>query len=576
MYLLDGDCPERMQRGTPLRKTVYRISLTLVKKENVLDGGGGGSSVAHPRFETPKAGTHRREGVSEIQRSCLLEELEEEEDDIDDFSTQNYLRNFRTFSTGHLELGKLKISRKTNNIHKDLTLKLKEAGNAAGSAGLELSPKRDGSPARPVSMVATVNFGLENKSNVLSLGERLGATNVEVFKRELCTSEKGPQARADTGRENAAIAEESPDSGDRGNGTESRDSLKSAGGQGAPASEEQRECPEEGQDMWGCSQDTNGNFSDRNSQECENSRAEALHSPVISGPPSLAGRGSGKKHTPQTPPLAPDKKHPGLLHRSFSFRHWSGGELPRIRALTREKHHSSSSCIGQGESKAVVLQNPSCSEAGCSEKRNTLDVGEVLNKTDSLTDLGRWERANRKNRTLDNSDLHKLSERNLDEKEGFLRGGVRSSGQERKLFRFFSGIFSKKDGTSTPFTSPRGKSLRDSSRASRSKGFQSSQKKATLGYAQSSTESVNGSPLKALQLLKPKSSERLTNLDYRFMTTRAVPKHSPMSAEVHVIQLKAVSAYSTLSWTNSIPSEIGQGVLSSPLTSDPCGLAGHL
>ncbi|XP_058889984.1 arf-GAP with GTPase, ANK repeat and PH domain-containing protein 1 isoform X4 [Acipenser ruthenus] len=496
MYLLDADCPERMQRGTPQRKTVYRISLTLVKKENVLDGGGGGSSVAHPRFETPKADTHRREGASEIQRSCLLEELEEEADDIDDFSTQNYLRNFRTFSTGHLELGKLKISRKTHHFHKDLTFKLKEAGNAAGSAGLELSPKRDGSPARPVSMVETVNLGLENKSNVSRLGESLGATNVEVFKRELCTSENGPQARTDTGREKVAKDKESAGSGDRGNGTESKDSLESVGGQGALPSEVQRECPEEGQDMGGNSQDTNGNFSGRNSQECENSRAEAPRSPVISGPPSLARRGSGKKHTPQTPPLAPDKRHPGLLHRSFSFRHWSGGELPRIRALTREKHHSSSSCIGQGESKAVVLQNPSCSEAGCSEKRNTLDVGEVLNKTDSLTDLGRWERANGKNRTLDNSDLHKLSERNLEEKEGFLRGGVRSSGQERNLLKFFSGIFSKKEGTSTPFTSPRGKSLRDSSSAARSKGFLSSQKKATLGYAQSSPESVNGSPLK--------------------------------------------------------------------------------
>ncbi|MGH0124423.1 UNVERIFIED_CONTAM: hypothetical protein FKN15_055332 [Acipenser sinensis] len=502
MYLLDADCPERMQRGTPQRKTVYRISLTLVKKENVLDGGGGGSSVAHPRFETPKAGTHRREGASEIQRSCLLEELEEEADDIDDFSAQNYLRNFRTFSTGHLELGKLKISKKTHHFHKDLTFKLKEAGNAAGSAGLELSPKRDRSPARPVSLVATVNLGLENTINVSRLGESLGATNVEVFKRELCTSENGPQAPSDTGREKAAKAEESAGLGDRGNGIESKDSLKSAGGQGALPSEKQRatrvqrECPEEGQDMGGCSQDTNGNFSGRNSQECENSRAEAPRSPVISGPPSLARRGSGKKHTPQTPPLAPSKRHPGLLHRSFSFRHWSGGELPRIRALTREKHHSSSSCIGQGESKALVLQNPSCSEAGCSEKRNTLDVGEVLNKTDSLTDLGRWERANGKNRTLDNSDLHKLSERNLDEKEGFLRGGVRSSGQERNLLKFFSGIFSKKEGTSTPFTSPRGKSLRDSSSAARSKGFLSSQKKAILGYAQSSPESVTGSPLK--------------------------------------------------------------------------------
>uniref|UniRef100_W5MBI3 Arf-GAP with GTPase, ANK repeat and PH domain-containing protein 1 n=1 Tax=Lepisosteus oculatus TaxID=7918 RepID=W5MBI3_LEPOC len=332
MYLLDGNYPERMERGTPQRKTVYRISLTLVKKESLSEGGGSGdgSGSAHRRLDISKAGAYRREGASEIQRSCLLEELVEEEDETDDFSAQNYLRNFRTFSTGHLELGRLKISRKTHHFHKDLSFKLREAGE--GSGAVQAEPQAAGCPGRP-------------------------------------------------------------------------------------------------------------------------------------------------------------------LRRSFSFRHWTGGELLRIKALTREKHHSSSSCIGQGEEgspAAVVLQNPAFEESGGSEKRNTLDVGEVLNKTDSLTELSRWDRAKGKNRTLDNSDLHRLAEKHLEEKEGFLRGGVRSSGQERRLLRFFSGIFSKKDGTSTPVTSPSGKSLRDNSK----KGFLSSQKRAALGCSQSSTESVNGSPLK--------------------------------------------------------------------------------
>lgn len=128
-------------------------------------------------------------------------------------------------------------------------------------------------------------------------------------------------------------------------------------------------------------------------------------------------------------------------------------------------------------------------EADSTEKRNTLDVGEVLNKTDSVTELGRRERMKGKNRTLDNSDLLRLSDKSLVDKEGFIRGmGSRSSGQERKLIRFFSGIFSKKDGTSTPLSSP-------SNRALRKNGLLGAQQRAEMGYSQSSSESVNGCPL---------------------------------------------------------------------------------
>uniref|UniRef100_A0AAR2J599 Small monomeric GTPase n=1 Tax=Pygocentrus nattereri TaxID=42514 RepID=A0AAR2J599_PYGNA len=200
---------------------------------------------------------------------------------------------------------------------------------------------------------------------------------------------------------------------------------------------------------------------------------------------SLLAKLNGKaaKQAPQTPPV---KRHPSLLRRSFSFRHWTGSELLRIRALSKEKHHSSSGCIGHEEAQvksqsAVVLQNPAFDEAEPAEKgekRNTLDVGEVL--------VSRRERAKGKNRTLDNSDLLRLSDKSLAEKEGFIRGsGSRSSGQERRLIRFFSGIFTKKDGTSTPVSSP-------SNRALRKNGLLGSQRRATLGYSQSSTESVNG------------------------------------------------------------------------------------
>lgn len=179
-----------------------------------------------------------------------------------------------------------------------------------------------------------------------------------------------------------------------------------------------------------------------------------------------------------------DKRHPSLLRRSFSFRHWNG-ELLKIRSLTRDRHHSSSSCLShhQGpepQEQQMLAKDPLCP----ADKRNTLDVGEVLNKSDPLTDLERWERSKSKNRTLDNSDLHKLSEHmEMDRK-----------GQERKLLRFFSGIFSKKDGSPVSFVGPGGRSPRTSH--SRSRGYFSSLKRPAADNIQSSSESVNGSPYK--------------------------------------------------------------------------------
>uniref|UniRef100_A0A671LH18 Arf-GAP with GTPase, ANK repeat and PH domain-containing protein 1 n=1 Tax=Sinocyclocheilus anshuiensis TaxID=1608454 RepID=A0A671LH18_9TELE len=328
MYVLDGNYPERMERGTPQRKTVYRISLTLVKKETLQDGGGS----AHRRLENPKVTAYRREGAADAQRSSPLEELKEVEDETDEFSAHSYMRNFRTFSTGHLELGRLKISRRVTD---------KKPEDVAESDRLKSDAERNGKSPKPA---------------------------------------------------------------------------------------------------------------------------------------------------PETPPA---KRHPSLLRRSFSFRHWTGGELIRIRALSKEKHHSSSGCIGHdGENSqaqaGVVLQNMAFAKSESTEKRKTLDVGEVLSKTDSGTELGRRERMKGKNRTLDNSDLLKLSDKSLMDKEGFIRGtGSRSSGQERKLIRFFSGIFSKRDGMSTPLSSP-------SNRALRKNGLLGSQRRSEMSYSQSSTESVNG------------------------------------------------------------------------------------
>ncbi|XP_030014903.1 arf-GAP with GTPase, ANK repeat and PH domain-containing protein 1-like [Sphaeramia orbicularis] len=368
MYLLDSNCTERMERGTPQRKTVYRISLTLVKRESLDDGDEGGGPR---RAENPKVGVFRREGSVEVQRGGLLEQLKEVDDESEDFSSsQGYMRNFRTFSTGQLELGRLKTSRKHQ---KDV----KEAAD----------------PNRLKEEICSEN--------------RPSAENV---KRKRLLKAKSVEEKSS----------EPPVSG------EGKTSQSKSNGKTAKA-------------------------------------------------PQDAG----------TPPL---KRPPGLLRRSFSFRHWTGGELLRLKALSKDKHHSSSGCIVQDATgpreeatEAVVDHHQRRLPDPSREKSRTLEVGAVLNKTDSMTELSRLERARgSKNRTLDNSDLLRLSaEKDASGGAFLLRGGGGRS-SERRLVRFFSGIFSRRDGatTSTPVGSPgTNRSLR--------------RLKRTV-LSQSSTESMNG------------------------------------------------------------------------------------
>uniref|UniRef100_A0A8C1LJU0 Arf-GAP with GTPase, ANK repeat and PH domain-containing protein 1 n=1 Tax=Cyprinus carpio TaxID=7962 RepID=A0A8C1LJU0_CYPCA len=414
MYVLDGNYPERMERGTPQRKTVYRISLTLVKKETLQDGGGS----AHRRLENPKVSAYRREGAADAQRSSPLEELKEVEDESDEFSAHSYMRNFRTFSTGHLELGRLKISRRAQQLHRDKELN------------------------------ETCILPENGQSKVIENGALVHKKVEDVAESDRLKSD------AEHGKICSTAAANGENTGIR------KKILKTSRSTEEPVS----------------------TWSDETSEEPKGGRSTKIS--------SLLAKGNGKspKPAPETPPV---KRHPSLLRRSFSFRHWTGGELIRIRALSEEKHHSSSGCIGRdGENSqaqaGVVLQNMAFAESEATEKRNTLDVGEVLSKTDSVTELGRRERMKGKNRTLDNSDLLKLSDKSLMDKEGFIRGtGSRSSGQERKLIRFFSGIFSKRDGTSTPLSSP-------SNQALRKNGLLGSQRRSEISYSQSSTESVNG------------------------------------------------------------------------------------
>ncbi|XP_041638042.1 arf-GAP with GTPase, ANK repeat and PH domain-containing protein 1 isoform X1 [Cheilinus undulatus] len=367
MYLLDSSVSDRMERGTPQRKTVYRISLTLVKRES-LDKDDGG--LGPRRAENPKLSAFRKEGSVEVQHGGL-EQLKEVEDEAEEFSSHGLMRNFRTFSTGQLELGRLKLCRKQK----------------ASSPVAEKTPAQSPGERLEDLVMAVQNGGLEKKKKLLK------AKSVE----------------------------------------------------------------------------------ERSSEPPLNGDAKMSHS-------KSNGKAS-KATSPETPPL---KRPPGLLRRSFSFRHWSGGELLRLRALSKDKHHNSSGCIGQDDGAKKDAEAPADPPASrladpTRVKSRTLEVGAVLNKTDSMSELSRWERARgSKNRTLDNSDLLRLAAEKDAAGGGFLLRGGGGRSSDRRLVRFFSGIFSRRDGgsTSSPVGSPSTeRSLRRSRRAM---------------LSQSSTESMNG------------------------------------------------------------------------------------
>lgn len=400
MYLLDSNCTERMERSTPQRKTVYRISLTLVKRESLDDEDG---SSGPRKAENPKVGLIRREGSVEIQRSGLLEQLKEVEDESDELSSSHsYMRNFRTFSTGQLELGRLKICKK-HLLQKELQEK-------------STSPVAEHSREPPDNTPAA---------------SREDAEEPERPKEVVCS--ETPQT--DAAVENGSVSKK-------------KRLLKAK------------------------------------SME-ERSSAAPLSADGIMSHSKSNGK-AAKASSPETPP---PKRPPGLLRRSFSFRHWSGGELLRLRALSKDKHHSSSGCIGRDatpdnsekDTKAPVFLPASSIPDATRQKSRTLEVGAVLNKTDSMSELSRWERAQgNKNRTLDNSDLLRLAAEKDGSGGGFLLRGGGGRCSERRLVRFFSGIFSRRDGasTSTPMGSP-----------SIDRSLQRSKRRV---LSQSSTESMNG------------------------------------------------------------------------------------
>ncbi|XP_051867881.1 uncharacterized protein LOC127568309 [Pristis pectinata] len=409
MYLLDSEpYPEMMKRGTPQRKTVYRISLTLVKRE-ATPAESGSRAPPSPRHQgASEAGGAQRSGSP-----CPAEGSEAE----DEFEAQGSLRSFRTFSTGHLELGRLKVARKS----RDQSCKLK----GTPTKDLVTLRRRDGASARPSSMLAAVDVESKNKKNWT---ERLG-TGAES--RDQVPGGKSPNQGKDF--QGGRTCPEASGQGDLTKTIRGKEFSPPSESSDAEAPYPRKSPRADGKSALRKTETTtkrNLNNSLKSllkdkelmaipseldfSKQLISRGEHALLSVAPAADSNLPSDSSRVDAIKQTPPLslATDKRHPSLLRRSFSFsfRHWNG-ELVRFKALSKEKYHGSSSCLSGVEAGSEFkIQKPYCGESSTNEKRNTLDVGEVLNKTDPLSEQERWERGKRKNRTLDNSDIHKLSE----------------------------------------------------------------------------------------------------------------------------------------------------------------------
>ncbi|KAM4559569.1 arf-GAP with GTPase, ANK repeat and PH domain-containing protein 1 isoform 2-T2 [Odontesthes bonariensis] len=466
MYLLD-----RMERGAPQRKTVYRISLTLVKRESLDAAGGSGDAAA----EDATAGGCSRE--AEVQRSGLLEQLQEVEDESDELSSHGFMRSFRTFSTGQLELGRSKVSRR---LQREL-----KAGDPLAERGREAP--RNGGPETPGQEAP----GQETPGQETPGQETPGQeTPGQEAPRNGGPETPGQEAPGQEAPGQEAPGQEAPGQETPGQETPGQETPghKTPGhktpGQETPG----LETPGDGrQQEAGAPGRIKGDSCSAGEKKKRLLKARSLEErssePPVNGAGTPSHSRSNGKASKAAPPETPPPK-PGLLRRSFSFRHWSGGELLRLRALSKDKHHSSSGCIGQAAGATAPAPAPAPKPPAprpidpTREKSRTLEVGAVLNKTDSMTELSRWESARGgKNRTLDNSDLLRLAADRDAAGGGFLLRGGGGRSSERRLVRFFSGIFSRRDGASPSGSPSAGRSLR---------------RCRAPAPSQSSSESVNG------------------------------------------------------------------------------------
>uniref|UniRef100_A0AAV2LBR4 Uncharacterized protein n=1 Tax=Knipowitschia caucasica TaxID=637954 RepID=A0AAV2LBR4_KNICA len=316
-----------MESSTP-RRTVYRISLTLVKRQSL-----------DQDTESEKCRVFRRDHSVDVHRCGVMEQLQEDEETD---QSQCGARNFRTFSTGHIEMGRRTRSQRL---------------------------ERDRN-----SFVTEIRKSPENRSNISTQKEQDCSNNNHNHERNQ-DCETSTVSPADDGRPVKEDWARIPDKyGTFGESKRVSEMVKSL----------------------------------EEKARSENTTAKRLLKAKSVDERSVEA--SKANNMASSPPA--DSESRSVLRRSFSFRHWSGADGLRIKALSRERHHGSSGSLPQKAKTRVLGAGPDLNQAqGPDPKRKT--------------------------RTLDNSELQSL--------EGGFKRGADSRSSGRRLVRFFSGIFGKRE-----------------------------------------------------------------------------------------------------------------------------------
>uniref|UniRef100_F7CTX5 Arf-GAP with GTPase, ANK repeat and PH domain-containing protein 1 n=2 Tax=Amniota TaxID=32524 RepID=F7CTX5_ORNAN len=487
MYLLDGagepaqpgpGSPEGpMQRGGPQRKTVYRISVTLVKKERLPRPPGAdepGARPDPPRRRRRRGGPSPRppptpDGPDDPGLLLFLREDGHSRDDDDDDEEEDRSpgggeeEKDRSLGGGVEEKDRSPVG----GAEKDRS----PVGGAEEEdrAPVEGAEEEDRSPGG----------GAEEKDWSLDAGtEEEDQSPVGGAEEKDWSPVGGAEEKDWSPVGGAEEKNRSP-----GGGAE-RDRSPGGGAErdrspvGRTAEEEEDRPPDGGKDRQLDGPGAFRNLRTRSAGQLELGRLQVSRReaprpacprerPLEAERPAESTPGGEPRASPRSPQC-------GQLRRSLSFRHRPGGERRGAPTLSQDRPPGSSGGLAPG-----VPGVPGVPGSPPPEKRNTLDVGEVLSKTESLSDLERWERSKSKNRTLDNSDLQRL--------ERARAGSGSGPASDRRLLRFFSGIFARRDPGPGP-GSPRGG-------CSRPRGYFGSLKRPVLD-GRSSSESIHGSPRK--------------------------------------------------------------------------------
>ncbi|KAK7880813.1 hypothetical protein WMY93_032553 [Mugilogobius chulae] len=310
-----------MQTSAP-RRTVYRISLTLVKRESSDD--------------SPKNGAaFRREHSVDVSRAGVLDRLREYSDDDEGLESEQK-RDFRTFSTGQLEMKRRKFAR-VQRLETDagmFSLERKSGKN------VEAKPDSEG------------NRILKDDKNSQ---ESKDGNRLESFK----VRDKFEQKKTNENCQEFA-----------------KEVVKTAAETGAEF------CPDEIAESV-CKSATTSEESEAKTAS-ENSKSDFMTAKKLLKAKSVDDRSLDQNRIfSKTSPESDSPSSSSKLRRSFSFRHWNAGEMLRFRALSKAKHHGSSGNIPQKEKSrtlevgAVLLSKSEVVDL--KRKTRTLDNSDLQN-----------------------------------------------------------------------------------------------------------------------------------------------------------------------------------------------------